>query len=168
MAVSSILRNAYLVELHSRKRVNTAAITYSSSHEFSDPYKLGFYFLIKGRCNLVFEVLKLRKAEYMPNVQSEEETDDQDLNERQQVYKTAVEAQEDDAEPENSSPRKVQSFEKAEARILMEKMATVTDENLDSMRVEDYDEYFKDLYSTMIATGKMREGSMKRAHVDKY
>ena len=50
----------------------------------------------------------------------------------------------------------------------MEKMATVTDENLDSMRVEDYDEYFKDLYSTMIATGKMREGSMKCANVDKY
>ena len=68
MAVSSILRNAYLIELHSRKKVNTATITYSSSHEFSDPYKLGFYFLIKGRCNLVFEVLKLRKAEFMPNV----------------------------------------------------------------------------------------------------
>ena len=102
----------------------------------------------------------------MPNVQSEEESDDQDLNERQaNLYKTEVEGQQEGEEP---SPRKVRSFEKAEARVLMEKLATVTDANLDSHRVEDYDEYFKDLYSTMIATGKMREGSMKQAYVDKY
>ena len=82
MAVGSILRNACLIELHSRKKTNTATVTYTNSHEFSDPYKLGFFFLISGKCNLVFEVLKLRKTEYMPNVMSEEDSDDQDLNER--------------------------------------------------------------------------------------
>ena len=59
-------------------------------------------------------------------------------------------------------------MEKAEARVQLEKLSTVTDENLDSLRIEDYNEYFEDLYTTMIATGKMREGSMKRLHVDKY
>ncbi len=63
MAMTSLLRNARIVELYSRKRKNTSTFTYTNCQEIEDPYKLGFYFLLKGRCNLVFEVLKLRKAE---------------------------------------------------------------------------------------------------------
>ena len=70
MAMVSLLLNAQLVELHSRKRKNTATVTYTNTHEVEDPYKLGFFFLLKGRCNLIFEVLKLRKAADVSRAQS--------------------------------------------------------------------------------------------------
>jgi len=62
MAIVSLLLNARIIELYSRKRKSTAMNTYTNAHELEDPYKLGYYFVLKGRCNLVFEVLKLRKA----------------------------------------------------------------------------------------------------------
>ena len=73
MAMVSLLRNSKLVELHSRKRKNTATTTYTSAHEIEDPYRLGFFFLLTGRCNLVFEVLKLRKAADVSCAQSEQD-----------------------------------------------------------------------------------------------
>ena len=62
MAMISLLLNARIIELYRRKRKSTAMNTYSNAHELEDPYKLGYYFVLKGSCNLVFEVLKLRKA----------------------------------------------------------------------------------------------------------
>ena len=88
MAMVSLLRNASIVELFSRKRKNTATFTYTNCQEIEDPYQMGFYFLLKGRCNLVFEVLKLRKAEDVSCAQSEQEgsrpdaVDEEDLNNR--------------------------------------------------------------------------------------
>ena len=69
----SLLRNARIVELFGRKRKSTSTFTYATFTEIEDPYKLGFYFLLKGRCNLVYDVLKLRKAADVSTVQSEQD-----------------------------------------------------------------------------------------------
>ena len=73
MAMVSLLRNARIIELFGRKRKSTSTFTYSNYTEIEDPYKLGFYFLLRGRCNLVYDVLKLRKAADGSTVQSEQD-----------------------------------------------------------------------------------------------
>ena len=76
MAIVSILLNAQLIELYSRKKKSTSTFIYTNAHEIEDPYKLGFFFLLKGKCNLVFEVLKLRRAADNSRVQSPTESRD--------------------------------------------------------------------------------------------
>lgn len=63
-SLAFLLSNARIVELHSRENeAINSPIMHHKSHKIDDSRKLGFYMLLKGRCDLTFEVTKVRKLD---------------------------------------------------------------------------------------------------------
>ena len=58
------MSNARVIDLHSREGQDVNMNDkHNKSHKIEDFRKLGFYMLLKGRCELVYEVTKQRKLE---------------------------------------------------------------------------------------------------------
>lgn len=59
ISLAFLLQNASVIDLYSREAMPVESkIQQSKSHKIHDFRKLGFYMLLKGRCDLVFEVTK--------------------------------------------------------------------------------------------------------------
>ena len=58
--------------MHSREsQASNARTTLHKSHKIDDSNKLGFYMLLKGRCDMIFEVTKIRKLERVDSSQED-------------------------------------------------------------------------------------------------
>ena len=63
-SLAFLLSNARIIDLHSREgNQGNTLVQHHKSHRIDDFRKLGFYMLLKGRCELVFEVTKQRKLD---------------------------------------------------------------------------------------------------------
>ena len=64
VAMQFLLNHARIIDLHSRENQDPVPIIkHQKSVKIEDSSELGLYLLLKGRCDIVFEVIKVRQVD---------------------------------------------------------------------------------------------------------